>query len=71
MPLDDMQAQRHMWDAHAHAHAHTQQNQHPELLWKDRLWYMAIFMAASFACLGYIFWLVIQQTQGRKKQKDK
>jgi hypothetical protein len=65
MPLDSMKAQRHIWDAHSN----QQQQQHPELVWKDRLFYMAIFMAASFACLGYVFWLIVQK--GRKEQKEK
>jgi hypothetical protein len=61
MPADNMQSQRHIWEAHP--------NQHADLVWKDRLWYMAIFLAASFTCLGYVFWLVIQK--GRKEQKNK
>jgi hypothetical protein len=46
--------------------------QHSELAWKDRLWYMAIFMVVSLACLGYVFWLIVQkerQSQTDKKEK--
>jgi hypothetical protein len=61
MPFDDMQAQHHIWDAHP--------NHHPELVWKDRFWFGVIFLAATFACLGYVFWLVIQKESQQQKQK--
>jgi hypothetical protein len=60
MGLDDMHAQHQFWSAQDHP---------PELALQTKLWMLGIIVGASFLCIGYVFYAVIEKE--RKEQKNK
>eukprot|EP00539_Tryblionella_compressa_P010755 CAMPEP_0178793078 /NCGR_PEP_ID=MMETSP0745-20121128/8876_1 /TAXON_ID=913974 /ORGANISM="Nitzschia punctata, Strain CCMP561" /LENGTH=67 /DNA_ID=CAMNT_0020451331 /DNA_START=121 /DNA_END=324 /DNA_ORIENTATION=+ len=67
MPLEDMHAQHSIWEAH-HDH-YFDENNPLNLSVRTKVWLFVIFVAVSFLCLGYVFWIVVEKE--RKEQKDK
>jgi flagellar basal body-associated protein FliL len=61
MALDDMHTQHQFWSKHG--------DQVPEISLEGKMWLLVALVVGTFACLGYVFWLVIEKE--KKEQKNK
>jgi hypothetical protein len=69
MPLEEMRVQHSIWEAH-YQRDHSDHRNPLELSTESRMWLLVVFVLVSFACMGYVLWIVMEREKREQKKKE-